>query len=609
MKKNLQFIFLFCLAFGQLLAQTNPDTLLQLPDVEVAERRISLPMSEQDRSIIVIGRKQIELAPAASLNALLQYCAGVDVRQRGANGVQADIGIRGSGFDQVLVLVNGIKVSDLQTGHHSLNLPVDIENIERIEVLKGPSARIFGQNAFAGAINIVTRTPDEPFFKAQVTAGQNGLWGGKLSGAAATGKLKHYLSATYDESDGYRYNSDYRIANYFYQNELQTGDAKWQALAGLTTRRFGANGFYASPDFKEQHENVETSFTSLKFQRPLSSKAFLKSCAYWRRNEDEYILLRNDPSYYRNLHTTNNFGADANLSISTGWGQTGIGLDINRLLLSSTNLGDRNRNVVSLFAEQRLQFLQQRLSLTPGIQFNYYSDFGANLLPGIDLGLQLTPKLRVFANWGYTYRVPTFTDLYYADPNNLGNPDLNPEFAQTWEAGLKTTRWAGIEAQASYFIRLGTDIIDWTKAAATDPWMPANLIGLNVQGIDFNFAKQWQPSSLLQRIDLGYTYLHAKTQDTDPQFSRYALENLRHQFIASVVLRYLPGLTHSFQYRYCNRVNLEDYHLLDSRISYTWKKLTVFMEATNLFDVKYRETNLVPMPGRWLKGGISYVLR
>jgi iron complex outermembrane receptor protein len=81
----------------------------------------------------------------------------MDIRRRGANGVQSDVSFRGSSFEQVLLLINGIRMNDSQTGHNSLNLPVDLGDVERIEVIKGPAARRFGQNAYAGAINIITK--------------------------------------------------------------------------------------------------------------------------------------------------------------------------------------------------------------------------------------------------------------------------------------------------------------------------------------------------------------------------------------------------------------------------------------------------------------------
>lgn len=607
MKSPLTFILLVLSL--QLSAQLDT-TDVQLTAALVVGKRLSMPVSEQARSVIVVNQQQLKTLPSQSVAGALQFVAGIDIRQRGPNGVQADAGIRGSTFDQVLILVNGIKISDLQTGHHSLNLPLDIENIERIEILKGPGARVYGQNAFAGAINIVTKSPDQPYLKIQGSFGQHALWGGKLSGAFATGPVNHYLSVAHDQSDGYKFNTDYSITNYFYQNEINLGANQIQVLGGFTDRQFGANGFYASPEFIDQYEEIQTSLAAINWKRFINDDILIKSSLYWRRNKDDYVFIRNNPAVYQNIHTSQNYGGEVNLSIESGLGITGLGLDINQLQLESTNLGTHDRTVVSFFAEQRFNWLNGHLNATPGIQFNYYSDFGVNLLPGIDVGFKINKQVGLFANWGRTYRVPTFTDLYYVDPANNGNSELEPEYANTYEIGLKWQAMTGLTGQISYFQRNGKDIIDWAKSSPDDKWTPDNLIGVETKGFDGNITYQnGNPQSIFHQFDLGFTYLDATTVDVETQLSRYALEHLRHQYSAGITLKYGDLLTHSIYYRYYNRLNLEDYHLVDSRLNVQWNQLSVFVEASNLFDTFYRETNLVEMPGRWVKSGIGYTFQ
>ena len=128
-----------------------------LDEIEVTAQRSPALFSQVAQIISVIEKEEIEATSSQSIQDLLEYVAGVDVRQRGAEGVQADISIRGGTFDQTLILLNGINITDPQTGHHNLNLPVSIAQVERIEILEGPAARIYGPNAFSGTINIVTK--------------------------------------------------------------------------------------------------------------------------------------------------------------------------------------------------------------------------------------------------------------------------------------------------------------------------------------------------------------------------------------------------------------------------------------------------------------------
>src|SRR5690606_9584408 len=294
--------------------------------------------------------------------------------------------------------------------------------------------------------------------------------------------------ASRDFSDGYKYNTDYAISNYFYQAGWQNTMGKFSLLTGLTDRSFGANGFYASAAYQYQYESVQTSLTALSLQTNPREHIRVDHRLYWRRNQDDYIFNKNNPTAYRNLHTNNTVGYEVNASIDSKAGITGMGIDINHLKLTSNNLGDHNRTVASLFLEHRFELMNERLDITPGVQVNHYSDFGTNVFPGIDVGYVLTSKLKTYANWGYTYRVPSYTDLYYSDPVNEGNPDLQPEYALSYEAGLKLLNIAGLTAQVSYFVRNGNRIIDWTKENDADPWRPDNLIGVDMRGVDMNIS-------------------------------------------------------------------------------------------------------------------------
>ncbi len=587
-------------------AQSTDSLITELDEIIIAENRIQLPYSKQSRSIALVNKQMISQIPAVSVADILHHIGGVDVRTRGANGVQADIGIRGGTFDQTLILINGIKISDPQTGHHSLNLPVDLSNIERIEVLKGPGARTFGQNAFSGAVNIITQTPKKSYLTIGSQAGDFGLFGARVSGALVTDTQSHNLSINYDRSNGYKHNTDYTIFNGFYEGFITLGDNKLSFLGGLTDRAFGANGFYASPDFTEQYETIQTGLAALTYNTTLGN-ATLEARAYYRQNDDEYIFIRENPSFFKNNHTNRTLGLEVNTVIPHSNATTGIGVDFNRVTLKSNNLGERERFVTSMFIEHRMEFYNQKLNITPGIQLNYYTDFGFNSLPGIDMGYSLSNSITAFGNIGYTYRIPTYTDMYYQSPVNEGNSDLLPEYAWNYELGFKTKGLSSITAEVSLFYRDGKNMIDWVRTTNTNPWKPINILDLDMRGVDSNISIKLSESlpSIFQRLSVNYTYIDAKVENQENQLSRYALENLQHQFRATLNLAYGKQITHSISAGYYDRVNLDDYTVVDSRISYKSKQLTVFADITNVFDVTYQETNLVVMPGRWFKMGLS----
>ncbi|MBX2943751.1 MAG: TonB-dependent receptor [Cyclobacteriaceae bacterium] len=601
----------FFFVLGSFVLVYAQNDTIRLNEVVIHSNRIQTGFDQESANVIIIQPQDISNAPALSVTDVLRYYAGMDIRQRGANGVQADPGIRGSTFDQVLILVNGIKMSDPQSGHHAMNLPIDINNIERIEIIKGPAARIYGQNAFAGAINFITKTPDKNALSLQLTGGDFKLWGGKIGGAYNGKKMSHYASISRDQSVGYKYNTDYGINNYFYQSKLKTEKGSFSFMGGITDRKFGANGFYSSENFIDQYEEIQTSLVAISYNPENKGAWSVRPRIYWRRNKDDYLFIRSNPAYYQNIHIGQTFGAEVNATHEGKLGSTGVGIDMNRVDLESNNLGKHERSVATLFVEHRFAFLDNKLDATPGVQLSHYSDFGLNVFPGIDLGYTMSRSIKVFGNWGYTYRVPSFTDLYYSDPANLGNADLKPEKAISYELGLKLFGVQGISGQMSYFARLGKNTIDWTRNTDTEPWQAGNISKVNMDGVELNISLL--PSlftghnGVFQKLDINYTYIgKVDVSSGDALFSRYALENLKHQFSAGISLHYTQWLYQSIYFRYADRVTMQDYSVVDSRISTNMGHFGVFMDVTNIFDTLYKETNLVTLPGRWFKMGISY---
>lgn len=584
------------------------DSSLVIENIEIKANRISLPFKEESRSIEIITQKDISKMPSRDLAGILQFSAGIDIRQRGPNGVQADVGIRGGNFEQTLILINGIKMTDPQTGHHIMNIPLTPENIERIEIIKGPAARIYGQNAFSGAINIITKTSNEKSTNINFTAGQNQTLGLGIHSNFKPGIFgNHAFSISRNFSEGYRYNTDFDILNVFYQYQISLLKNQFEVIAGYSERRFGANGFYASPNFRDQYEEIQTSIIALQ-SNVVKKKWVHKNRIYWRRNQDEYIFVRDNPSLYRNLHIGNNLGIERHSTFQGKWGITGLGIELKNENFTSNNLGVRNRNVFSAYLEERINI--NNFNLTPGISFHYYTDFGPRFFYGIDAGYYLGSGVNIFANAGTTYRIPSYTDRFYEDPANLGNPDLQPEEAFTYEAGI---RKVGSKAtvQMSYFNRLGYNIIDWTRdTLVSQQWKPVNIAEVNMQGVESSIGINVPAYTGLKLIGyqkLNYTYIQSSVGSDDAKESRYALENLRHQFTYLGTFRIL-GFDNTFTYRYLDRVSLDDYQVIDLRIKKRIFKFDFKLDINNLMNVSYKETNLVEMPGRWIIFGMNYRL-
>ncbi|NML57174.1 TonB-dependent receptor plug domain-containing protein [Chryseobacterium cheonjiense] len=587
---------------GTLFFAQAQEKSTDIETIEIQGKLFSTPFKSANQNITVITREEIINSPAKSIDEILQQVTGMDIRRRGANGVQSDIGFRGSSFEQVLLLLNGIRMNDSQTGHNSMNLPVDLGDVERIEVIKGPAARRFGQNAYAGVINIITKIDPGKRVKVNVEGGDYETYELGFNAQLGNEKFSNSLQANSSGSQGYMYNTDYEIRNVFYQSKLNIKDGSIRLQAGFSEKKFGANGFYASKAATEQYEETQASVISLAHQQTFG-KLKLNSNVYWRRGQDMYLFNRQKPEIYRNMHIGNNVGGEVNSSYDWGLGTTGIGVELRKEFLASNNLGERNRFVSQVFFEHHFSLLDKKLNISPGISWANYSNEGNFFYPGLDVGYSFNQNNKVYGNIAKVHRIPTFTDLYYTSKTEQGNPDLLPENAVYAEIGYQF-QTKNILAKISGFVRDTNDAIDWTKMKPEDPvWYAQNIGQTTIKGIETEFnhrLKDWL------KYTVGYTYLDNKLNKPADFSTRYLLDNLKHQFIAKLETRFLKNFTNEIVYRYNERLNNGSYNLVDDKLSFVKKDFSVYVLVNNLTNTSYTETFGVPMPQRWFHLGLSY---
>lgn len=603
MKKAL---LISCLATLSLHVYSQTDTTEQnLDEIIIQENRIQIPFSKQSRNISLMDRQQIETSPARSLQEVLSFVPGVDVRQRGVSGVQADIGIRGGSFEQTLMLLNGIKLSDPQTGHHIMNIPIPLVNIDRIEVLKGPASRIFGQNAYTGAVNVITSLSDTKNLRLQGYGGDFGMKGINLAGSLPAGKYKQNLAVSYDESNGHQYNSDYQVSNIFYEGGLNLNDKNSiRGIIAYTDRTFGANGFYTSA-FPDQWESIQTTLGALSHTFNNQSLS-INTRLYGRRNADEYRLRRNEPAFYQNNHTSDVFALETNGSYKSKLGVTGFGLELRKEKIESNNLGNHERSLTGIFLEQLVN-LGEKTDIRAGVYSNYYSEYGWKHFPGLEVGFQASKAIRLYSGIGSSFRIPTYTDLFYVGPTNIGNPNLKPEQARSFEFGGKWSHsnWRG---ELVYFNRYSESVIEWTRTSPDEPWQPQNFNEVGFNGIEASANYRVNPNGKtvqIKELMLSYNFIDANFSTQPGIESRYALTALRNQLIGGVLVGLGEKVEWNTKTRYVERISLDPYFLLDMRIDYNrLGKLGFFAEASNITNTDYIEAGTVQMPGRWFRAGI-----
>ena len=628
-----------------------------LDDVEVTGSRAPLALGQAARMVTVLSREEIQAAPVQSINDLLKMAVGVDVRQRGPIGAQTDIGIRGSTSEQITILLNGINICDPQTGHNAFDMPCDVSDIVRIEVLEGPAARVYGTSSLVGAINVVTRQNEKLEMRNEKWNGnfriEGGSFGyfstaGRISLPSAINHLTSSLSASFTRSDGYSraksdaLNADYSGGKAFYQGGYSNDDLHVKWHAGISTKGFGSNTFY-SAKYDEQYEKTTKLFTALQGDvrckmyegRGKSYELHLKPNIYWNRTYDRFELIRgSEEKVPFNHHRTDVFGINLNSYFDWAAGRTAFGAEFRNEDIVSSNLGEPlnnpyghykyglNRSNLSFHLEHNI--LLRRFTLSAGFVAvkNTWNEMSFKLYPGIDASLRLDDHWKVYASYNSSLRMPSFTELYYSVGGHKADKYLKPEEMQAVEGGVKySSRW--LTAQASIFHHHASNMIDWVMdIREADPiWQSVNHTKVNTLGEEFSLSMDLAniihlPSSFLH---LAYCHLHQQKLEADYLQSQYSLEYLRHKLTAQLRMHLTESLELTLGYRWQDRMGqyttidgeIKDYHpysTVDTRLSWTKNSHSIYIEGNNLTGHRYVDYGNVPQPGCWITGGLKWIL-
>jgi len=612
------------------------DKKLELDEIEILTAVEPLVYNQQARIVSLISKREISRSVKPDFASVLSNQRAVDIRQRGGFGVQSDLSIRGSSFDQVLVLLNGIPLSDAQTGHFNLNLPFAREAIQRIEILKGSAARVYGANAFAGAVNIVTQASDKKQIMLLAEGGQNAYYNLGLSANYSSGRSRTFVSYQKTGSDGYMLNTEFQLQNFFLQSHWIGNNYNVDLQLGAHHKDFGANGFYSAKyPLQYEHNKAYNGNANINFGKQLISRIGL----FWRRHQDQWILTKENPSVYQNFHQTDSYGLKTNHRFLSKLGKTHIGSEIRSESIWSTSLGESqdelkpvpwdksynfshyfNRENASLFIDHQIG-LGTKYFAAFGFLTNWNSDYSSDIkvYPGLDLSYSITPSFKLISSVNQAMRLPTFTDLYYAGPANIGNVDLVPEKATSYEFGLaySTSR---ISFDAVYFSRIGKNIIDWVWIENLEKWQTQNILDQTIGGIETGIIyKSLSEKSFVQKLYLNYTYLDANIKDRQ-QLTKYASTHLKNQLNLGVYLNILPKINLNASLAYRDRVGVfqsfnfennvfveelyNDVLLLDITAQYKHDNFTVFIDGVNLLSQKYFEYGIM-QDGLWIKAGIA----
>ncbi|GCD77660.1 TonB-dependent receptor [Thermaurantimonas aggregans] len=641
-------------------AFSQKDTSIILKEVEVNASRQTLTLKEAPKNIYVISSEEIKTSTARSIADILYLVPGIDVRSRGPFGIQTDVGIRGGTFDQTLIMIDGIKLLDPQTGHHAMNVPIQPEDIERIEILPGGASRMFGQGAFSGAINIVTKTQKEKQNQVDLIAGQNGLFEGIFQlNRTIKNTWKFYNSVNFLKHNGYIFNTDAERFSLNLKANKSNENNSFSFIIGVNTSRFGAQNFYSFL-YPEQHETIKHLLTAISYTY-YGDLWTHKLNIYYREHHDRFELFREGRNFYsyspenyfikengdtakflngvyyrgHNFHLTRTSTIDWHSTLDMGFfGNLNLGYEFRTEWIWSNRLGFNLMESIKMPFEENVLLtryhnrinnsfsidhylpITKKVSVNYGIWKNINSFFGSNTLYGLDILWKKNQKQSFWIGFNKAFRMPTYTDLFYNVGGAIGSINLKPEISFNYEVGMRRFTPSS-SSSISFFIRDSKQLIDWIRYPDSNQVFAANITQVLFYGMEGFFKKLFNKNPLRIswiQVNASYTDFTRINQNFS---SLYALDILKYKVALSTSYRLIKNLDFSHQIIYLNRKgtyrdsnnSINTYPetiLVNIKATYTLHKNTLYLEISNMFDQIHMDRGGIVLPGRWIRVGWSH---
>lgn len=551
-------------------------------------------LEELDRSLTVVDASGQRQLLANTLADFLKLDPSVDLRQRGPNLIQADVSIRGGTFGQTLVLLDGLRLNDVQSGHHNLNLPAPLEVFERVEILRGSGSAFHGSDAVGGVVNFISRTPEAPEVVLRGGLGNFGTNQQRATVAFARPAWSQLFSASRDFSSGFRDNRDWRHSAVASKSSFDTRLGRSSVLLGHADRPFGADRFYGNFN---SWERTRTWFAGAR--QGLGERTELSFA--FRRHTDLFVLYRDRPQVFTNRHASAAWqGAVRRHERLGGGARLHYGLETIHESIESNNLGSHSRARGAGYVAADVRALG-RFSFTVGAREEIYRGFRSQFSPTASAGVWLSSRLKLRGAVGRAFRLPSFTDLYYHDPANRGSPDLRPETAWSYEGGIDFRPASALIAEVTVFQRRERDGIDYVRRSPDDLWRATNIQRLRFTGVEAGLAIR---PHRRQRVELRYTALAGAQTALPGLVSRYVFNYPRHSGVASWEAE-IAGMAFRSRLGALERYQRDPYAVWDVYAARSRGRLRPFLQLTNLTATVYEEIPGVAMPGRGIFGGIE----
>lgn len=557
-----------------------------------------IPLAEADRDINVLTVPEAQRPLYDSWFDILQVDPAVDLQVRAPGGFMADLSIRGATFGQTLILLNGLRMNDVQSGHFNLDLPVPFEMVTTMEVLKGSGSTLYGSDAIGGVVNVITQPIERPELRLLGGAGNFGV--NEEHAIASFGGVwwREEMAGARDFSSGFIPDRDYRNLALSSLSTLQSRLGATSLLFAYSDRPFGADQFYGNyPSW----ERVKTWFASA--HQNFGDKT--EASVAFRRHTDLYVLFRDDPQIYTNRHREESWQGDLRrhdglpLHAVISYGVEGLAESIN-----STNLGAHSRARGSGYIFYDLRSIR-RYSVSAGIREEVYGAHAVATSPSLGGAAWLSSRFKLRASASRAFRLPSFTDLYYSDPSNQGNPNLKPESATSYEVGVDAYLMPNFHVSATVFQRRDTNLIDYVEPPGGTIFTATNFDKLHFTGGEASAV--YEPRAG-QHLSVSLSVLHGLNATPEIQASRY----LFNYPVQSAVVEWRGNLGKNMIARtrigVVDRIERNPYAVWDASASYASGRVRPFLQLTNITSTVYQDLPGIALPKRGVVGGAEFYL-
>ena len=520
----------------------------------------------------------------------------IDLQSRAlAGGIQTDFSLRGSTFQQVLILLNGQRINDPQTAHHNADIPFTKEDIKRIEVIPGAGSSLFGADAIGGAVNFVLAAPKERKIVWEFAAGSQRNGCGLFSISDKFKDLGFRVSVEDAQSKGFAFDTDYKKFTASLGAHWQLPLGSWENNFGYQEKEFGAYDFYTPGKGYPSREWTKTYLLNSGFSLN-KDDLLIKPNFIWRRHFDKFALNQTIANY--NKHRTDIFVPSIYLQKETGlWGKVGLGLEWGQERITSVNLGKHTRQHQSIFLDDSLA-AGERWGLGFSFRYDDFSDFDQVYTGSASVKFKLTDKTAFNFGVSQNMRIPSFTELYYSDSTTIGNPNLSAEKAWNYQLGFEYKQ-QGFSLGWVLFLRQEQQMIDWVRSDPAQKWQARNFTQDDVFGVECSFKKE---INKLFSLNANYAYTDKSINNQGYQY-KYGSNYAQH-LISTVFNFHLPFGQQEIAFTYKKRPARNGWLLMNVGLNYNLSKNSkIFLNSTNLLNVRYQDIAGIPQPGRYYEAG------